>query len=255
MNEWESAVSMRNTLRRAIAIRFSKTAAQPRAARSRPRHHHARGHVAGGARAGSPRLAVGAWRHPDHVSERPAEGPEAREPDVQADLGHRPLGLAQQRHRSLQSAPLKVAVRRLAKRLLERADEVRLGGQRDPGQRRDVERLVVGTVHSVASAQHAAAGGVDPDHPCDISSADGYTGSNTAWASAAVPLRRARDPFRRAPLTVRPPEARRRSEHEAVFHADQRFEALERATGALGHAGTLRTYSPVPTGTTIDCRR
>src|SRR5215207_2448575 len=187
MNECESAVSMRNTLRRAIAIRFSKTAALPRAARSRPRHHHARGHVAGGARAGSPRLAVGAWRHPDHVSERPAEGPEAREPDVQADLGHRPLGLAQQRHRSLQSAPLKVAVRRLAKRLLERADEVRLGGQRDP------------------------------DHPCDISSADGYTGSNTAWASAAVPLRRARDPFRRAPITVRPPEARRRSEHEALF--------------------------------------
>ena len=89
--------------------------------------------------------------------------------DVQADLRHRPLGLAQQRHRALQPAPLQVAVRRLSERLLERADEVRLGGQRDPRQSRDVERLVVGTVHLVASPQHAAAGGVDPDHARDLS--------------------------------------------------------------------------------------
>src|SRR3954453_8042381 len=118
MNEWESAVSMRGTLRSAIAIRFSKTAALRRAARSRPRHDHARGYIAGGAGAGAPCLAVGGRRHPDHVGEDPAEGAEARETDVQADLGHRPLRLAQQRHRALQSAPLQVAVRRLAERLL-----------------------------------------------------------------------------------------------------------------------------------------
>ena len=114
-------------------------------------------------------------------------GPEAREPDVQADLGHRPLGLAQQRHRALESAPLQVAVRRLPERLLERADEVRLGGQRDPRQRRHVERLVVRAVHLVASAQHAAAGGIDPDHTSDTSVARGPRASERAWASASAP--------------------------------------------------------------------
>src|SRR3954463_10805931 len=112
MNEWESAVSMRGTLRRAIAIRFSETAALRGPARSRPGHHHARRDVAGGARAGPPRRAIRARRHPDHTGERPAEGPEAREPDVEADPGHRLLGLAQQGHRPLQPAALEVAVRR-----------------------------------------------------------------------------------------------------------------------------------------------
>src|SRR3954453_17286281 len=119
MNECDSAVSMRCTLRSAIAIRFSKTAAVRRATRSRPRHDDARRHVAGGGRAEPPRLAVGGRRHPDHVGERSAEGPEAPEPYVQANLGHWPLCRAEQRHRSLQSAPLKVTVRRLAERLLE----------------------------------------------------------------------------------------------------------------------------------------
>src|SRR5215204_2588884 len=42
MKECESAVSMPSTLRRAVAIRFSKTAALQRAPGSRPRHDHAR---------------------------------------------------------------------------------------------------------------------------------------------------------------------------------------------------------------------
>src|SRR5918996_5275749 len=92
MNECESALSMDTTLRRAVAIRFSKTAVRRLAPWSRPRHDYARGHVAGGARACPPRRAVGGRGHPDHAGERPAEGPEAREPHVQADLGHGPLG-------------------------------------------------------------------------------------------------------------------------------------------------------------------
>src|SRR5215217_5473884 len=106
MKECESEVSMRWTLRRASAIRFSETAVLRLAPWPRPRHDDARGHVAGGARAGAPRLAVGGRRHPDHAGERSAEGSEAREPHVEADLGHRSPGLAEQRHRALQPAPL-----------------------------------------------------------------------------------------------------------------------------------------------------
>src|SRR3954454_2799840 len=122
MKEWESVVSMGGTLRRAGAIGFSKTALLRLVAGPGPRHHDARGHVAGGARAAPPSLAVGARRHPDHAGERAAEGAQAREPDVEADLGDGPLGLAQQRHRALQPAPLQVAVGGLAERVLERPD-------------------------------------------------------------------------------------------------------------------------------------
>src|SRR3954463_1161553 len=106
MNECEREVSMHGTLRRAVAMRFSKTAALWRPARPRPRYHDARGHVAGGARARPPCLAVRGRGHADHAGERPAEGPEAREPDVQADLSDGPLRLAQQRHRPLESSAL-----------------------------------------------------------------------------------------------------------------------------------------------------
>src|SRR3954464_8516731 len=102
MKEWEREVSMGRTLRRAIAMRFSETAVLRLAPRSRPRHHDARRHVAGAARADPPRLAVGARRHPDHAAERAAERAEAREPDVEADLGHGPVRLSQQRHRALE---------------------------------------------------------------------------------------------------------------------------------------------------------
>src|SRR5215211_2206212 len=127
MKEWEREVSMGATLRSAGAMRFSETAVLRLAARAGPGHHDAGGDVAGAARADPPRLAVGARRHSDDASEGAAEGAEAREPHVEADLGHRPVGLPQQRHRALQPAPLQVAVRRLAERPLEGADEVRLG--------------------------------------------------------------------------------------------------------------------------------
>src|SRR4051794_26703007 len=117
MNVWESVWSMGGTLRRAVALRFSEIAVLPR---PRPGHHHARGHVARAAGAGPPRLAVGARRHPDHLGEGAAERAEAREAHLEADLGHGPPGLAQQRHGALQPAALQVAMRRLAERVPER---------------------------------------------------------------------------------------------------------------------------------------
>src|SRR5215207_441515 len=142
MKEWDREVSMGVTLRRSVVIRFSETAVLRFAARARPGHDDTCGHVARGARAGAPGGAVGARGHPDHAAEGPAEAAQAREPDVEADLRDRLLGLAQQRHRALEPASLQVAVRRLAERLLEGADEVRLRGQRDARERRDVEGLV-----------------------------------------------------------------------------------------------------------------
>jgi hypothetical protein len=47
-------------------------------------------------------------------------------------------------------------VRRLAERLLEGPDEVRLGDAGDVGQRGDVERLGVGAIHRVARAEQPA---------------------------------------------------------------------------------------------------
>src|SRR4051794_18416223 len=113
---------MAANLRARQRLRFSETAllAIPRPG---PRHDHAGGHVAGRPGAGAPTGAVGGRRHPDDARERPAEAAKAHETGVEADLRHGPLGLAQERHRALEPAPLQIAVRRLAERLLEGPDE------------------------------------------------------------------------------------------------------------------------------------
>src|SRR5215210_7039084 len=91
--------------------RFSKTA------RSRPRLRKAGRD--GSEVGGTP--PIGGRRLADDVRECPAESPEAREANVEADLGHAAVGLPEQEHRSLDPAALQVAVRRLAK-----------GGAKDP---------------------------------------------------------------------------------------------------------------------------
>src|SRR4051812_34680084 len=48
--------------------------------------------------------AIGDGRDADDVSERPAEGAQAGEADVEADVGHAALALAQQPHRALDAA-------------------------------------------------------------------------------------------------------------------------------------------------------
>src|SRR5215213_11129608 len=96
--------------------RFSKTA------RSRPRLRKA---GRDSSEIGGP-PPIGGRRLADDVRECPAERPEAREANVEADLGHAAVGLPEQEHRSLDPAALQVAMRRLAERRAKGPDEVRL---------------------------------------------------------------------------------------------------------------------------------
>src|SRR5215211_3467567 len=99
-------------------------------------------------------LAVRAGRYAHDLAERTAEGPEAGEPHVEADLGHAAIGLAQHEHGALDPAALEVAMRRLAERRPEGPDEMRLRHVRDARERGDVERLGEAAVHGVAGTQH-----------------------------------------------------------------------------------------------------
>src|SRR4051812_18243107 len=138
-------VNMAATLIDAPPVGFSKTA------RPRPRHREAVGDGLG-----VDARAVRGRRLADDGMEGAAEGPEAPEADVEADVGDAAVGLAQQEHRALDPAALEVAVGRLAERRAEGPDEVRLGDAGDPGQRGDVERLVVAAIHRVARAEQPA---------------------------------------------------------------------------------------------------
>src|SRR3954451_47507 len=140
MKVWVSALNMAPTLRAPRRTRFSETALlEAMVGRSHPGHHDARRHIARGAGAGAPGAPVGARRHTEDAPEGAAERPQARETDVEADLRHRPVGLTQQGHRTLEPPPLQVAVRRLAERLPEGPDEMRLRHQRHARQRADIE--------------------------------------------------------------------------------------------------------------------
>src|SRR5438132_12448043 len=92
---------------------FSKTA------RSGPGHREA-------GRDGDdrPALTVPGWWLADDVAKDPAEGAQAREPHIQADVRHAPVGRAQQAHGSFDPPALQVAVRRLATRCAGGADDV-----------------------------------------------------------------------------------------------------------------------------------
>src|SRR5882724_6762632 len=136
------AFSMWATLEGFSGARFSETA------RTRPGHPETR---RDGFDVGA--LAIVGWRFAENLAEGPAERAQAREPDVQADVGHAAVGFAQQEHRALDPTALQVAVRGLAERSPEGADEVRLGDARDAGQGGDIERLGVGPVHRVAGPQ------------------------------------------------------------------------------------------------------
>ena len=91
----------------------------------------------------------------DDLAERAAEGAQAGEADVEADVGDAAVRLAQQEHGAFYPSPLEVPVRRLAEDRSEGADEVRLRDMGDRGDRLDVERLGVGAVHRVAGAEQA----------------------------------------------------------------------------------------------------
>src|SRR5919199_146658 len=120
----EIAFSMRRNLAEIARRRFSETA------RSGPCHREAGRY---GTDLGA--VAVVGRRLAHDVAERPAEGAQAGETNVEADVRYATVRLAQQEHRALDSPPLQVAVRRLAEGVPKRADEVGLGDQRDPRQR------------------------------------------------------------------------------------------------------------------------
>src|SRR5436853_6616751 len=93
---------------------FSKTA------RPSPGHREARRY---GPYLGA--VAIVRRRLAHDVAEGPTEGTQAGEADVEADVGHAAVRLAQQEHRALYSPPLQVAVRRRAKGVAKSAAEVR----------------------------------------------------------------------------------------------------------------------------------
>src|SRR5712691_7960225 len=106
MKVWLIRLSMHATLKEACAVRFSEPALLSR--RTHPRHRPACGHEQRGSRAGEAR-AVLRGRLADDRAKRAAERAQAVEAHVEADLGDRPLGLAQQLHRALHAAALQVA--------------------------------------------------------------------------------------------------------------------------------------------------
>src|SRR2546426_10033387 len=98
------ARSMCPTLDDVLRGGFSKTA------RSRPGHREAVGNGLD-----RPPLAVGAWRLADDVPKNPAEGTQAGEADVEADVGHAAVGGPQQVHGTRDPAPLEISMRGLVK--------------------------------------------------------------------------------------------------------------------------------------------
>src|SRR5712692_5868764 len=101
-------------------------------------------------------IAVFAGRDPDDVTKCAAEGAEAVEADIEADVGDASLGLAQLEHRALDPPALEVAVRRLAEGHAERPYEMGLGDERNLGEVVDVEWLRVCAIDRVPGAKHAA---------------------------------------------------------------------------------------------------
>lgn len=98
---------------------------------------------------------IRARRLPDDLPKGSAKCPEAAEAYVEADVGHGAVTFAQQKHRTLDPAPLQIAVGRLPEDGAEASTEV---GRRNVGHRRHcahIERLGVGAVHRVTGTQQA----------------------------------------------------------------------------------------------------
>src|SRR6186713_230525 len=80
--------------------RFSKTARTRRFPGGFPRAHSRQLDAVG--RHDRPvSQAVTGWRLADDLPEHPTKGPQARETDIEADVGDTPVGLAEEEHRAL----------------------------------------------------------------------------------------------------------------------------------------------------------
>jgi len=99
--------------------------------------------------------AVPGWCLSHDRVEGAAECSQTGEADTEADVGHAPIGLAEQEHRALDPPPLEVPVRPLAEHCVEAADEVRGRDVHDGGHGPYVKRLGVGAIHRVAGPEQA----------------------------------------------------------------------------------------------------
>src|SRR5438445_1928481 len=134
---------------------FSKTA------RSHVRHREARRQ-----RLHLRARPIHARGHPDDLSESAAEGAQAREADVEADVRDGALGLGKLEHRPLDPTALKVSVWGLAKGPAEGPYEMSLRHVRHLSEVCDVERLGEGAVDCIARSEHTAVELLDrPAHP------------------------------------------------------------------------------------------
>src|ERR1700687_2622133 len=122
-----------------LLLGFSETA------RSHPAHREAGRH-------GKDQLAISVFSRSvaDDFGEGPAEGTQAVEANVHANVRDASLGLSEQEHRALDAPALQVAVRRFAKGRLEGPDEVGLRNVCDFRQVCDVEWQGVRAVHRTA---------------------------------------------------------------------------------------------------------
>jgi hypothetical protein len=155
------------TLRSERRSRFSKTAQLRRLFGSDPWAHR-RKLDAVRRDDGSVSHPIARWRFTNDPGEGAAEGAEACEADIEADIGHASLGLAEQEHRALDPPSLEVPMRRLAENAAEAAAEVRGRDMGHGGHRADVERLGVRTVHRVAGAQQTPVQILGlPTHECN----------------------------------------------------------------------------------------
>ena len=102
---------------------------------------------------GRVRGPVGGGGDPERAAEARGERPDAAQPDGEADVRDRAVGVAQQRRRPLQPARQEVLVRRLAEGPAELAAEVRGREVRGAGERRHVELLAVAGVGEVLRAE------------------------------------------------------------------------------------------------------
>jgi hypothetical protein len=102
--------------------------------------------------------AVRRRRHAVDAAEARRERSDAREPDLEADLGDRVVGVSQERGRPLEPARQEVLVRRLSEGPPELAAEVGRREMGDPRERGDVERPGIAGVDRVLRAQKVPVG-------------------------------------------------------------------------------------------------
>src|SRR5579864_9453463 len=214
---------MPTTLCGCCAVVFSETA------RSRPGHGEAR-------RNGDDLSAppVCARRLADDEVERLAEGAEACEADVEADVGDASIGAAEQVERSLDASALQVAMRGLAECRAKCPDEMGFGHARHARERGNVERAAVGEVHGVARAEQPPIRLLCcPGHRAP----DGFPGRDRANATPSFT-------HRCSCGLVRTPSASTRSHPGISRPCITAMCACGRAASSSDFAGSTRTRTP-----------